>query len=387
MYNRESSLPLLVDDGTDAHLHEGGTLEAINGSDDQLSGAARSCVRGVRDETDDVVVGSHYDVYGEVRASGGVSTLFRYTGEQLDGETGFTYLRSRYLNSPLARFTSADTVQPNAPGTRGYNLYAYVANNPTTWIDPSGHTPQLAFEGAGGSGGSLATASSFAIQGRRLIGVLAQTPNFMRMVYGACKGNTACSVAVFTGITAPMLVCAFTPHCFGDALVDADLIGKLGSKAKSTMDWDIPWLRRAPWWWPLIPAAPLVQDAADNIDFSSPGGGGDDCLSFSDVVSLLADIVLAGPVGNEGLGRASSATAEQIGNAWVGDNWRWSGDGTTKVSIEPDGTEGKRIYRPAAFKTNEGVTRANLEYRASGLGGPIGEPDSNYHIDIDESCP
>jgi hypothetical protein len=32
-------------------------------------------------------------------------------------------------------------VQPNAPGTQGYNLYAYVANNPTTWLDPSGHNP------------------------------------------------------------------------------------------------------------------------------------------------------------------------------------------------------------------------------------------------------
>ena len=31
-------------------------------------------------------------------------------------------------------------MQPNAPGTQGYNLYAYVANNPTTWVDPSGHT-------------------------------------------------------------------------------------------------------------------------------------------------------------------------------------------------------------------------------------------------------
>jgi hypothetical protein len=30
-------------------------------------------------------------------------------------------------------------VQPNAPGTQGYNAYAYVANNPSTSVDPSGH--------------------------------------------------------------------------------------------------------------------------------------------------------------------------------------------------------------------------------------------------------
>jgi signal peptidase I len=42
------------------------------------------------------------------------------------------FVRARYLNPALGRFTSADSVQPNAPGTRGYNVYSYVANNPTT---------------------------------------------------------------------------------------------------------------------------------------------------------------------------------------------------------------------------------------------------------------
>ncbi len=46
----------------------------------------------------------------------------------------------------LGRFLSVDTVQPNAPGTMGYNLYAYVANNPTTWIDPSGHFTGSGFD-------------------------------------------------------------------------------------------------------------------------------------------------------------------------------------------------------------------------------------------------
>jgi len=30
-------------------------------------------------------------------------------------------------------------VSPNAPGSQGYSLYSYVANNPATWTDPSGH--------------------------------------------------------------------------------------------------------------------------------------------------------------------------------------------------------------------------------------------------------
>ncbi|MCB0187996.1 MAG: hypothetical protein KDE31_27200, partial [Caldilineaceae bacterium] len=47
---------------------------------------------------------------------------------------------------PGRGFLSADPVQPNAPGTQGYNLYAYVANNPTTWVDPSGYSVASLFE-------------------------------------------------------------------------------------------------------------------------------------------------------------------------------------------------------------------------------------------------
>ena len=51
-------------------------------------------------------------------------------------------LRARELDPTLGRFLSADTVQPNAPVSQGYNLYAYVANNPTSWVDPSGESAQ-----------------------------------------------------------------------------------------------------------------------------------------------------------------------------------------------------------------------------------------------------
>jgi RHS repeat-associated protein len=74
-----------------------------------------------------------------VRATSGASSVFGFTGEQFDSETGFTFLRARYLDPRLGRFPSMDSVQPNAPGTQGYNPYSYAGNNPTTWLDPSGH--------------------------------------------------------------------------------------------------------------------------------------------------------------------------------------------------------------------------------------------------------
>ena len=62
--------------------------------------------------------------------------MFGFTGEPADA-SGLTYLRARSLDPTTGRFLSADTESPNAPGTGGYNLYAYVANNPATWVDPA----------------------------------------------------------------------------------------------------------------------------------------------------------------------------------------------------------------------------------------------------------
>ncbi len=69
-----------------------------------------------------------------MRSQTGTSLALGFTGELTDPSTGFVDLRARELDPTLGRFLSADTVQPNAPGSQGYNLYAYVANNPTTWV-------------------------------------------------------------------------------------------------------------------------------------------------------------------------------------------------------------------------------------------------------------
>lgn len=52
-----------------------------------------------------------YSAYGnELNQSGTTANAYRYTGEQLDEETGLYYLRARLLD-PVTGFTQLDTYQ------------------------------------------------------------------------------------------------------------------------------------------------------------------------------------------------------------------------------------------------------------------------------------
>ena len=93
-------------------------------------GSVRSTVNPAGD-----VASVGYTAFGETLS--GSPGIFGFAGEQLD-PTGQIHLRARQYNPWLGRFTSVDPIQPGAPGTTGWNLYAYAGNNPTTWTDPSG---------------------------------------------------------------------------------------------------------------------------------------------------------------------------------------------------------------------------------------------------------
>ena len=60
---------------------------------------------------------------------------------------GLDYYNARYDDAQLGQFTSADSA-----GQGGLNRYGYVAGNPETYTDPSGHM-QCATCGGGGGGG------------------------------------------------------------------------------------------------------------------------------------------------------------------------------------------------------------------------------------------
>ena len=79
-----------------------------------------------------------YSAFGEtITAEETVPNRLRYNGQMADGLTGLYYLRARYYNASLGRFTQEDVIYND-----GLNLYAYCNSNPVMYSDPSGFAKQ-----------------------------------------------------------------------------------------------------------------------------------------------------------------------------------------------------------------------------------------------------
>jgi len=82
-----------------------------------------------------------YDPWGKVsRSEGAGDSLRRFTGQQLDPESGLYYYGGRYYDPELGRFISPDPFVPQPDDPQSLNRYSYVLNNPVNLIDPSGYS-------------------------------------------------------------------------------------------------------------------------------------------------------------------------------------------------------------------------------------------------------
>ena len=77
-----------------------------------------------------------YDAFGNVLESKQeVHNRITYTGQQFDSITQQYYLRARFYNPVIGRFSQEDIYRGD-----GLNLYAYCGNNPVVYWDPSGYS-------------------------------------------------------------------------------------------------------------------------------------------------------------------------------------------------------------------------------------------------------
>ena len=74
-----------------------------------------------------------------LESTGNVNNNITYAGYQYDEETGLYYLNARMYDPKIARFLQEDTYRGDPNDPLSLNLYAYTANNPITYYDPTGH--------------------------------------------------------------------------------------------------------------------------------------------------------------------------------------------------------------------------------------------------------
>ena len=90
----------------------------------------------VTDATGQQVWSTEYTPFGkQVSKEGELDCAAKFTGKDLDEDTGLYYFNARWYDQEVGRFISEDKFNdPNNP-----NLYVYCANNPLINTDPSGN--------------------------------------------------------------------------------------------------------------------------------------------------------------------------------------------------------------------------------------------------------
>jgi RHS repeat-associated protein len=128
---------------SDRYLYGAGTDQIL--ADEKQSGEVQwaltdnqGSVRDVIDSEGDLVNHITYDGFGNITVQTNPVAYFRfrYTGREVDTETGLMYYRARYFDSANGLFISEDTIGFIAGDV---NLYRYVLNSPLNFVDPSGH--------------------------------------------------------------------------------------------------------------------------------------------------------------------------------------------------------------------------------------------------------
>jgi RHS repeat-associated protein len=128
--------------------------------------------------------------FGDLRYqdSGSGSSILGFAGEQRNGD-GTIHLRARTYQPTIGRFLQRDSFQGLMTAPQSLNRYSYAENNPTTYVDPSGHLVEGARPSANPLGRIFGPVSrALAPVGRALAPVGRAVGPVLRGVGGAAVG-------------------------------------------------------------------------------------------------------------------------------------------------------------------------------------------------------
>ncbi len=136
-----AGLTQVLADGTYTYLYGQGRIAQDDGADfDYFLSDALGSVRQLADESGEVTLARRYEPYGDVLESAGTgTTIYGFTGENLDSGTGLIYLRARFMQPSVGRFITRDTWAGDNTRPQSLNRWAYSLSNPVNHTDPSGY--------------------------------------------------------------------------------------------------------------------------------------------------------------------------------------------------------------------------------------------------------
>ncbi len=132
-----SGLPEMLSDGNDLYLVGHDTLGQWDGATwDYYLPDGLGSIRQKTDAAGTVTSSREWTPFGvEV---GTVQAGLGYTGEWKDTSVDLQYLRARWFDSQMGRFTQKDPWNGNHQRPQTLHPYAYVVNNAINFVDPSG---------------------------------------------------------------------------------------------------------------------------------------------------------------------------------------------------------------------------------------------------------
>ncbi len=155
----------------------------------------RGDVIQLTDLSGNVVKTYDYDAYGnELQRDLNDENPFRYCGEYYDAETGFIYLRARYYDPMVGRFTSVDPIKD------GLNWYSYCYNNPVALIDNNGLWP---------SWSQILTAATIVITAAVVVTAVVATAGAAGAAIGIAAGIATGSTAIVSGVSTVATVAGY----------------------------------------------------------------------------------------------------------------------------------------------------------------------------------